>query len=586
MERIKLKLHKKEYTLGFFLYAITGLIALGVAVLFLAVNSYSISAMRRQTNEITQVTLSMYGDFIENSFRNAESFLSGFGYNDEDIASLSSSDPLTRYVAVSREHNKLKDAIPSHSMIDGFFFYNPSRNLYVGSTQTRISDTEANAFRDKFKKDISEGQLHLDGSGQWNSYSVGGRYYLLRMIRHKGTYVGAFVNVDNLLLSLNESVVPEGSVYIYQYKSRALSAVANASFDFDPSSSSDGYRMVDGNRKYLAISHSFLSGRYYLVTMIPDSTIQSRMKGMYKTVVVVGLLLVALFVLMYGALRTLFVRPMHRLSVAIRDSHLDATIDEPVPVFEFQETGRSFNEMSAEIRRLTISVYEQQLKRARIYQEYLKQQITPHFYINCLNTIYSLAGLGKNDLVRQLSKELSQHLRYTMNSKQAVELREEIEHVRNYISLTELRYPHTLVCDFSVDPAIENAIVPPLSIQCFVENTVKHELVMGEEIEIHITAEEYWQGSERKIHLNVWDTGGGYPPEQLAHLEEAASCDPEEFTESDGYHVGLTNNLQRFQLLFDNQAQIRFSNREGAGAQCDILIPFLTQMPGKDEVQP
>lgn len=586
MRDAKLKKNNRRHSLSFYLYLITALVTVGVTVLFGITNTYSISAMRQQTNVITQVTLSMYSDYIENSFKNAESFLSGFGYNDEDLVSLGSEDTLTRYIAVSREHTKLKEAIPSHSWIDGFFFYNPASNVYACATQNRISDTESIVFRDKIKKDISGGELTLDKLGSWMSYSAGGRYYLLRMIRHRGTYVGAWINVDNLLSTLNDSSRHSGVSYLYQAHGRALSVQANERFDFDPSDAATGYQMVDGGQKYLAISHSLLSGQYYLVTMIPDSDIQTRLSGQYRIVVVAAVLLLALCLVMYAALRSLFVLPMHRLSLAIRkirDGHLETRIVEPVPVAEFQEVNDSFNEMSAEIQRLTISVYEQRLKRLRIHQEYLKQQITPHFYINCLNTIYSLAGLGKNDLVRELSKELSQHLRYTMSSKPTVELHEELDHVRNYAAMTSLRYPNTLHCTIDCSEAVQNTVLPPLSLQCFVENTVKHELVMGEPIEIHISADEFWQGSERKVHLCLWDTGRGYAPDVLAHMGEIAVCDPDEFVETDGHHIGLVNMIQRFQMVFDNQAQIRFSNREGAGAQCDILIPFRTQLEGKDD---
>ena len=83
-------------------------------------------------------------------------------------------------------------------------------------------------------------------------------------------------------------------------------------------------------------------------------------------------------------------------------------------------------------------------------------------------------------------------------------MKKEIDHVRNYLSLTELRYPNTLQYELEIQPETDTAQVPPLMIQTFIENTIKHETVPGEPMEIHLSVSLYWQGSERKdacLHL-------------------------------------------------------------------------------------
>jgi two-component system sensor histidine kinase YesM len=186
--------------------------------------------------------------------------------------------------------------------------------------------------------------------------------------------------------------------------------------------------------------------------------------------------------------------------------------------------------------------------------------------------------------VRRLSRELSQHLRYTMNSQTTVELGKEIEHVRNYLSLTEIRYPGTLTCTIDVDPALDKALVPPLLLQSFVENTVKHEVVMGEPMQIYLTIQEYWAGSSRKIHINIWDTGRGYQPELLERINAEADSRSDEIALGDGTHIGISNTIQRLRILFGDAVQIHFSNHTDAGAQCDINIPFtMTQQPTVSE---
>lgn len=576
--------HHKQRSLSYYVYLLLIIISVIIAALFGMSYSYALRALREQVYETNKSTLEMYSSGVNDSLHDVERFLSGFGYNNEDLERINAGTDLQRYTSLSREHDKIKEALPSYSIIDGFFLYNPKYNLYASAFQTRIGDDEHALIRQELRTN-----LPVDGMGRsekWFSQKIGSRYYLFRTLYIRGNYVGAWINVENLLSTLYQTPLGQDDmIYIYD-KETPLSSQIRDDFSFDPSSAQQRYSMVGGTVRYLAVSSSCVEPDLYVVALISDASIRSGMSGVYRMLVIVIILLIAALILLSTAMRGLFIRPMEQLTHAIRqvrDGKLGTTVDERAVSQEFSQVTRSFNEMSAEIKELKISVYEEKLKQQQIYLEYLKQQITPHFYINCLNTIYSMAGLGKNDLVRKLAKELSQHLRYTMNSQDTVELGKEIEHVHNYLALTEIRYPGTLTCEMDVDPDTEMALLPPLTLQSFVENTVKHEMVMGEPMLIHLSVQQYWQGSERRIHINIWDTGGGYPEDFLTQINVEAAALPDEIILGDGQHVGISNTIQRLMLLFNGKAQIRFSNREGAGAQCDINIPFMTIEQTKTE---
>ncbi len=570
--------HRKQHSLAYYVYVLIVIMSALIISLFALSYSYALGALREQVYETNRSTLSMYSIDIENSFQNVGKFLSGFSYNDEYLERIYSESELERYLALSREQTKLQEALPSHSGIDGFFLYNPKYGLYASAYQTRVGDTEHIALRESLKENLQSGSS-ID-ENNWFSYQVGHEYYLFRILYLKNSYIGAWVNIENLLMPLNQTPLgQDGMIYIYDMET-PLSDTAQHGLEFNPATAEQQYVMVGDNSRFLAVSWPSVEKGLYVVALISDASIRSDMRGAYQMIIYVVILLVVILLVLTYAMRSLFVAPMGRLVHAIqqiRDGNLGAQIDEQAVCREFNTVTHSFNEMSAEIKELKISVYEQKLKQQQIYMEYLKQQITPHFYINCLNTIYSMAGLGKNDLVRQLSKELSQHLRYTMNSQSSVELGKEIEHVRNYLALTEIRYPGTLRCEIELTPPedVQLALVPPLLLQSFVENTVKHEMVMGEPMLIHLSAEEYWVGSERRVHINIWDTGHGYPEELMARANAEAASPSERFELGDGKHIGIFNTIQRLILLFGDKVQIRFSNKEGAGAQCDIHIPFI-----------
>ena len=571
---------KQKPSLASRLYLIIGLISVGIVSIFILTYVYAVSALRNQAFRTNQATLSMYSDLVTTSFNNAEKFLSGFAYNDPDVAALQNDNNLTRYLALAREQQKMEEAVPSHSGIDGFFLYAPRHQLFSSSAQLWVDSIEHKNLQVQLEEDLSAGDLGPDGSGNWETYQVGEDYYLLRIILHSGVYVGCWVNVENLLAPLLESTLEQdGGVFLYTAEGVPLSSEAADVGSFDPADATEQYNLIGKHESLLAVSWMGGEG-YYLVALISDESIRSGMSGIYRMIILTVILLAALLLLLYIALRRMFIGPMKRLVGAIqrlRDGELGVTVVDTGSVREFAEVNASFNDMSARIQQLTISVYEQKLKKQQIYLEYLKQQITPHFYINCLNTIYSMAGLGKNDQVRQLARELSQHLRYTMNSRDTVQLGRELDHVRNYISMTALRYPDTIQFFMEIAPGVEKALVPPLVLQSFIENTVKHEVVMGETMEIHLTAEEYQRDGTRRIHICIWDTGRGYSPDVLRRIQWEASHSSDEYALGDGSHIGITNTIQRLQILFGEEMQIQYSNRPGAGAQCDLYFPLLVE---------
>ena len=77
-----------------------------------------------------------------------------------------------------------------------------------------------------------------------------------------------------------------------------------------------------------------------------------------------------------------------------------------------------------------MKLYEEKLDKARMELDYLTLQIKPHFYLNCLNVIYSLNLSGRTELVSQMTSYLMIYFRYLFKSSSSlVPLKEEMEHV-------------------------------------------------------------------------------------------------------------------------------------------------------------
>lgn len=105
----------------------------------------------------------------------------------------------------------------------------------------------------------------------------------------------------------------------------------------------------------------------------------------------------------------------------------------------------------------------------------LKNQISPHFFFNTLNNIYSLIGINQEDSQKAVLK-LSKLMRYLLyESEQGnVKLSNEIEFMKNYIDLMKLRMNERVNLTVSFPEKFEDTDIPPLLFIPFIENAFKH----------------------------------------------------------------------------------------------------------------
>jgi len=121
-------------------------------------------------------------------------------------------------------------------------------------------------------------------------------------------------------------------------------------------------------------------------------------------------------------------------------------------------------------------------KQIELQFEALKTQLSPHYLFNSLNTI-SLLIYKDQQLAEKFIRKLALTYQYILDSheKKLVPIKEEIEFIHAYTYLIKVRYEESFQIDIKIDPVIERALIPPLSIQILIENAVKHNVLSNEE---------------------------------------------------------------------------------------------------------
>ena len=195
-------------------------------------------------------------------------------------------------------------------------------------------------------------------------------------------------------------------------------------------------------------------------------------------------------------------------------------------------------------------VLHAQLADARL--DALRAQINPHFLFNTLNAIAALVERDPAG-VRRMIARLGDLLRRTIDSKGAakVPLAEELDFLKQYIEIMEIRFQGRLHVETHVAPDTLDVLVPNLVLQPIVENALEHGASRAAgEGRIEIASRR----DARSLVLEVRDNGPG--------------------VREGGAGVGLSNTRARLEELYGDDASLTLRSAPGGGAIATITIPI------------
>lgn len=183
----------------------------------------------------------------------------------------------------------------------------------------------------------------------------------------------------------------------------------------------------------------------------------------------------------------------------------------------------------------------------------LKSQLNPHFMFNAMNVIRALVDenpVRSKDAITQLSGLLRNTLHF--GRQKFISLGQELEVVRDYLSLESARMEERLRIEWAIDPASEPFEVPPLMLQTLVENCIKHGI------------SKLPEGGTVLIKTSLGDAGLNIQLENSGHYD--STLKPES-----GF--GLRNSIERLQLLYGDAARLHIRNSGNHSVLTEVFIP-------------
>lgn len=234
---------------------------------------------------------------------------------------------------------------------------------------------------------------------------------------------------------------------------------------------------------------------------------------------------------------------------------------------EIGELGDSMNEMIDKINALLDQVTNEQTRLRKAEFELLQSQINPHFLYNTLDTIVWLAEAGDQKMVVNMVENLSGFFRISLSKgNDTIPLRDEIQHVRSYLEIQQVRYRDILSFEIDIPEEYNEIMIPKITIQPIVENALYHGIKnkrgMGM---ITIKGNEI----DKNLVLTVCDNGIGMKEDELERVRNGMVFGNSEQTKV----FGLYNVNERIRLKFGERSGLSIESTYGEGTKVEVVIP-------------
>ena len=417
------------------------------------------------------------------------------------------------------------------------YFINVS-NLYIPYEDYLLLKSNLKSLR----SDISD--------RKWKNITTKNSEYLVKSVHYEGKIIYAVISSEDILKPLRKlnignngklSLKEPNNIPSENYLIHAQNEKTHLPFDI--------YVLVDYAEVFrnITLLEVFLSAVPIIITIL------------------------SIIIILY--IRQWMIKPITRLTERLSqlgDSIPPSEFFISEGILEIDKANDKLNKVIFDMQELKIREYHSQLELKKIELNYLKNQIRPHFYLNMLSMIHSMLQTKNYKEIEELTILTSNYLRHLFMANQDFsELKDEVQHIKDYLEIQRIRYGNSIYFSLNYNDDLQNTLVPSLLLQTFIENTIKHGFSFQDLFTILLSIKKVKTENSDYIQICIEDNGPGFSEEILSKLNQKQSLITE-----DGHHIGITNTIERLNLLYPNDYTITFENNEEGGAKILLLIPY------------
>lgn len=549
-----------------------GIFVIPMIFCLLLYNYYSIKTLNNEVAQSGKNTIILYQSQIEYDLQKVSQTIADYWANDYDHANMIHKvDKLTKHLSGYEIGLKYRTLLTNNQNLGSICLVSEKNNLIRYFYQESKYSIKTKEGMSRIVEEYILSPKENSAKG-WQPFCVNGEGFLVRLLGYNGGYTFLFVDLSGTIQNqIKNRSEGEGFLYYTTMQGKALSKQEEVrESDLVTTKLEQEYYLTENERKYLVVNQysDLLHVRFFY--FIPYKGYFFQMNWMQSLFLFLSLFMVLLIPVCYEQISKAYFRPMANLIKTmqkIRDGNIDEKVNSNYRIREFQEVNVTFNQMMIEIKNLKIESWERTLQKNRAELQYLQLQIKPHFFLNCLKNLYGMAELKRYEKMQDMIIQISSYLRYFFKDNMSlVTIGDEINHVKNYITLQKYSLEQDVECDFEIEEQLKDCIIPVLLIQSFVENSFKYGRKTNQTLKITIRIIELKMEEENLLDIIISDNGNGFSREVLDQLNAQT---PYQYTEN---NVGIANICQRLFLIYGEKAILQCSNLE-EGAQCEMILP-------------
>ncbi len=562
----------KQYPLRHYVN-IMFLISFIVLILDFAISISAISIVKQQATRYLQDTAGLYLDRINHDFAYINHYTGWTLANDESLKAMTTSPMNSREFFEANEnlHKRFTELQKNYGQEYNFFVYLKQQSFFLNCAPISISYSDYQALKEQIIANARQDRnVYEKLYSKWTPVQVNGKYYITNIVPYYDSYMISLVSADNLIRPLREINLGEnGFVSLIAENGQSItSPVSNRGQVLDdvPQASSSPGLFQAGT----TVNGQFTNATFQVKLVIQFGTFEKIMIAQLLILLLAVIITCSLgFILLY--FRNKVLRPIKNFSynLAFWTEEGEPLEFQGSKIIELEKANKQFLNLIGQIKKFKIDLYERELEKQRIQLDYMKLQIKPHFFLNCLTSIYSMAQMQMHEEIERMALSTAKYFRYIFqNDGDFVKLEDEIEHVRIYLEIQKHRYQNALAYRIKQEENLAEAAIPPLVLQTFVENAVKYAVSRVAEARIELAAGLQLDAGEERLVIRISDTGPGFPPDILEKLQSGIPLE-----QTAGTRIGIMNTLQRLDSLYDKQAAVSFFNKEDGGACVILSLP-------------
>ena len=289
--------------------------------------------------------------------------------------------------------------------------------------------------------------------------------------------------------------------------------------------------------------------------------------------VVIFCVYVELLILMNVLLSRKLTEPLRRLRESVAE--VEEGAERPAIYIggtaETRALGAAVQHMVDWLRQLADDVVREHEAKQKSELNALQAQINPHFLYNTLDIIVWMIENGQPEDAIRVVTALARFFRLSLaKGRNIIPVRDELEHVRNYLLIQEMRYKNKFRYQIDCPEAAADLTTIKLVVQPIVENAIYHSMdFMDGDGLIDIRAAT----DGKDLTITIADNGLGMPPDVVERLLTAPPPPGPQSGGRRGSGIGLRNVQERIRLYFGPAYGVTIQSEPDEGTVVTLRLP-------------